>query len=468
VSRDRRHVSSSPADQASLPRIWSGLFDADHGLFDMHGRGARDAGDALLSVDGPYLTGGDEPPTVAYGAARLLVRVHGEPIGFVLVPLDGGRLDQRVVWDRIERELGAAVAPTLRRYEAGEEPDENVDAEVCDEGAPALPAWVAAGRAVPLSVVVCTRDRPVQLARCLAALARVEHDALEVVVVDNAPASDATARLVTLAAEGDPRIRYLREDRPGLSRARNRGLAEAQAAIVAFTDDDVRVDPLWPTALVRGFARDRAVTCVTGMVAGASLDLPAEQYFDERVSWSSNCERRTFEAAPGPGDSRLHPFAAGAFGTGANMAFRAAELRVIGGFDECLGAGSPAGGGEDLDAFLRVLLERGRIGYEPAALVWHEHRAAPGELDRQMYNYGKGLTAYLCKHALSRRSAGPMAGRVVPGLARLAGLSQRSRRAAQGTTAARRAPLWEVAGSLAGPWAYLRGRQGAAHPTRMS
>ena len=51
-------------------------------------------------------------------------------------------------------------------------------------------------------------------------------------------------------------MRYVREDRPGLSCARNRGLREARAGIVAFTDDDVRVDPLWVAALVRGFARD--------------------------------------------------------------------------------------------------------------------------------------------------------------------------------------------------------------------
>jgi GT2 family glycosyltransferase len=346
--------------------------------------------------------------------------------------------------------------------------DQSAAAKPRDPAGRADPDWVLAGRATPVTVVVCTRDRAEQLARCLDALRRLEHDDLEILIVDNAPADDATERLVTARAAADPRLRYVREERPGLSRARNRGLREARAGIVAFTDDDVLVDPLWAAALARGFARDPQVACVTGLVATASLGLPEERYFDARVSWASSCEQRVFSAVRTAGDSVLHPFAAGAFGTGANMAFRADVLRALGGFDECLGAGSPAAGGEDLDAFLRVLLEGFRLSFEPASLVWHEHRAAAGDLDRQMFDYGKGLTAYLFKHATSRRSAPGMAGRMVPGLVRFAGLTRGSRRATRGTATARRAPLWEVAGSLTGPLAYWRGRQVAARSTRMS
>jgi O-antigen biosynthesis protein len=441
MSRTRRHPL--PADPAPLLRIWSGVFDVD-------GAGC----------EGPAAP--EDGAEILFDAARLLVRVAGEPVGFVQVPLDDGLLDQRLVWDCVERELGTAIAHKL--HECGDATGEPPS----DGDAATVPWWVAGSRATPVSVIVCTRDRADMLERCLDALRSVEHDDFEIVVVDNAPSSDATECLVAGLAGADPRLRYVREDRPGLSCARNRGVAAARAELVAFTDDDVRVDPLWVAALVRGFQRDPQVACVTGLVAGASLGAAAEQYFDARVSWSSSCEQRFFEAARGAGDSRLHPYAAGAFGTGATMAFRASLLRDMGGFDECLGAGSPAGGGEDLDAFLRVLLEGGRISYEPAALAWHEHRAALEALDRQMYDYGKGLSAYLCKHALSRRSAARMAGRARRGAPRLVRLSGRSRRAARGTAVARSAPLWEVIGSFAGPWAYLHGRQVAARTTRMS
>jgi hypothetical protein len=150
------------------------------------------------------------------------------------------------------------------------------------------------------------------------------------------------------------------------------------------------------------------------------------------------------------------------------MAFRVAPLLELGGFDECLGAGSRAGGGEDLDAFLRVLLAARLVAYEPAAVAWHEHRTVAGALDRQMFAYGKGLTAYLFKHAISRRSAWPMARRALPGLARFAGLTGEAREAGSGSAMVRRAVLWEVAGSLVGPLAYWRGRQVAARAKRMS
>ena len=168
------------------------------------------------------------------------------------------------------------------------------------------------------------------------------------------------------------------------------------------------------------------------------------------------------------GDSPLHPFAAGAFGTGANMAFRAAALLEMGGFDECLGAGSPAGGGEDLDAFLRVLLDGRRIALRARRLVWHEHRAGADALHRQMFDYGKGFTAYLAKHAVSRRSAPVLARRLPAGMAGMVRLGGRFREATERSGADRRAPLWELAGFLAGPLAYWRLRQVVARATRMS
>lgn len=433
------------------PRVWTGLFDPDTGL---------------SGPDGAIFT---EPPLAADGtpfdAVRLLVRRCGEPAGFVCVPLIDGRLDHELLAERLACDLDVAIEHddvTLERRVAG------VTARPEATQSRGAPDWAAAGRATPVSVVVCTRNRTERLARCLGALRRLEHDDLEIVVVDNAPADDAAERLVTALAADDPRLRYVREDRAGLSCARNRGLREARAGIVAFTDDDVLVDPLWAAALVRGFARDPQVACVTGLVATATLGGTAERYFDARVSWAAHCRPRFFSVARGADDSPFHPFAAGAFGTGANMAFRTDLLREIRGFDERLGAGSPAGGGEDLDAFLRVLLTGRLIASEPAAVVWHEHRAGADALHRQMFDYGKGFTAFLAKHAVSRRAAPIMGRRLSSGAIGLVRLVGRFNQATQSSGAGRQAPLWEIAGFLAGPLAYWRGRQVGAGATRMS
>jgi GT2 family glycosyltransferase len=431
-----RHSAPAPVPTAAR-RIWSGLVDLD--------------GDDLPAE--PLLATSGAP----FDDARLLVRELGEPLGFVTLPLTDGRLDPTLFRQSVERTWAAAPRARLRTAGASLP----VASPTGDARAAIVP-WVAATRATPVSVVVCTRDRAAALARCLKALRAVEHDALEIVVVDSAPTGDDAAHLVADLQRRDRRLRYLREDRPGLSRARNRGARETTAELLAFTDDDVRVDPLWVAALVRGFQCRPDVGCVTGLVASASLELPGAQYFDARVSWAASCEQRLFDAARGPRDSRLHPYGAGAFGTGATMAFRAAALREIGGFDERLGAGSPAGGGEDLDAFVRVLLAGYRLSYEPAALAWHEHRVTQADLGRQMYAYGKGLSAYWFKHLVAPRSRRQVAARLLAAAARLALLARRSRVAADQAAVSRFVPACELGGLLVGPFAYLRGRRTAA------
>ncbi len=429
-----RHGAGS-IDGPRARRVWSGEFDV----------GDPDVSSgSLLASDG-----------AAFDEARLLVRVLGEPAGFMTVPLTDGRLDPELVWQGIEQDLAETVnehlriagAPALAKLRRG--------ASCAGVG---RPAWTSSARDTPVTVIVGTRDRSRDLERCLESLQGVEHDNLEILVVDNAPVDDSTARLVKRMASGDPRLRYVCEDRPGLSHARNRGAHEARGEILAFADDDVRVDPLWVAGLLRGFDRRQDVGCVTGIVASASLERAVEQYFDARVSWS-RCEHRLFAADRGPHDSWLHPYAAGAFGTGANVAFRATVLREIGGFDECLGPGTPVAAAEDLDVFVRVLLSGYRLSYEPGALVWHAHRGSEGDLDKQMYAYGKGLAAYLCKYAVSRRTGPDVAARSLFGVWHFTVLMRRSRMAAKQTIVGHHVLGPELLGLLVGPWAYLRSRQ---------
>jgi glycosyltransferase involved in cell wall biosynthesis len=370
--------------------------------------------------------------------ARILVRAGGTPLGFLELEAPGGRLD-----------LDAAVAAADAAYGAAA-------AEASAE-----PLW-ATSAPVKVSVVLCTRNRPAGAERTLESLLALRTEDLEIIVVDNAPTDDATQALVERIAQHVPHVRYVREERPGLSRARNRGLREATGEIIAFTDDDVTVDPLWINGFTRGFARRSDVACVTGLVATASLLHPAEQYFDRRVWWSSSCQPRLFSAQRAAGDSPLHPYTAGIFGTGANFAARVPVLRALGGFDECLGAGSPTRGGEDLDIFVRLLTAGYSLSYEPSALVWHEHRVDDASLRGQMYGYGLGLTAYITKYLLGRRSRAALLRRVPDGLRYAVGLLGRSRSAA-GDSALSQTGMTsiELRGMLAGPPAYLRARRRA-------
>ncbi len=397
-----------------------------------------------------------------YDKARLLVRMRGEPLGFVTIGLVGEPVTRSAVLQAVERELDTAVKVEVARqglpgWQSLEDfdPTENIPTEQASKQ----------GHSDSVSIVVCTRNRAHILPDCLDSLKRLEHDKLEFVVVDNAPSDSSTRRLIESTAGSDTRFCYVCETQPGLSQARNRGLAHATGRIVAYTDDDVRVDPLWVKGLLRGFGRRADVGCVTGMVASASLELPVEQYFDGRVGWSSSCEPGVYDARHGPIGKALHPYAAGAFGTGANFAVRAELLRQIGGFDECLGAGTSCQGGEDFDIFVRFILAGYALAYEPAALVWHEHRSGEEDLHRQMYGYGKSLSAYLFKYMSSRTTALDVLRRLPQGMRHLGVLGARSSRMGSQTGLAVGPVTAEIRGLIVGPFAYSRARH-AQDPER--
>jgi glycosyltransferase involved in cell wall biosynthesis len=372
----------------------------------------------------------------AFEVVRLLVRAAGTPVGFLQLPTPGGLIDSDVAITRARAEYG-----------------DRADAAISDA------AWTSA-TGPKVSVVLCTRDRAEGARRTIESVTALSYNDIEIIVIDNAPSDDSTASMVAKLAEHEPRIRYVREPRPGLSCARNRGITEATGDLIAFTDDDVLVDPLWIHGVVRGFNRRSDVACVTGLVASASLERPTEQYFDRRVWWSSNPLHQLHTKSPQAGDSVLHPYTAGKFGTGANFACRVDVLRRIGGFDQCLGAGSLTQGGEDLDIFVRLLRAGHALSYEPCALVWHEHRIDEESLRKQMYLYGLGLTAYITKYAVSRGSRGTIARRVVSGAGHVLLLSRRSQGASAEASLDNRLARAEFRGMLAGPFAYARARRG--------
>ncbi|MEU7902854.1 glycosyltransferase [Actinoplanes sp. NPDC049118] len=402
---------------------------------------------------------GDTGPTgvVPYAGEdtqRLLVRLHGEPIGYVTLKAASDPLE--VAW----RELHGAISDHLRS-EGISVADAPVATRVlaATDRCPDLP--VAAGG---VSVVVCTRNRAAMLASCLDRLGLIDYPDVEFIVVDNAPSDDSTLQLVREVQARDPRFRYELEERPGLSYARNRGLAAARGKYIAYTDDDVSVDPHWVHGIVKGFRRNRDVQCVTGLVCTAAITNDAEAYFDARTSsWSSRCAPQLFDLTPESRPNSLYPYSAGIFGTGASFAFVRDSLIEIGGFDEALGAGTATRGGEDLDIFVRVLRGGGSIAYEPSALVWHHHRADDKSLSDQMYGYGAGLTAYLTKLLLQRSTGFDVISRVPAGLIRI-GMIRRGtvKRMASPASRPKRMLSREFAGYLAGPILYARARRTAA------
>jgi GT2 family glycosyltransferase len=401
----------------------------------------------VLDLDYPGgVTGVNGPLRASHQEVSLLVRMHQAPIGYVRIPVrPQASLTERA---RVAAEADLAQAVQLHKRSDGEH-----DLETAARWA----SLAACPRHFPssgpgITVVVCTRDRTEKLRDCLSAMRRFSYEPLEILVVDNAPTTEATRDLVATLASTDLHIRYSCEPMPGLSRARNHGLGQARYDIVAFTDDDTLADPGWPIALAAGFASDAQTVCVTGLVVASALETSSEQYFAARYARSQALEPQQYDLSCHP--SRLYPYAAGIFGTGANFAVRRDVILRLGGFDPLLGAGSQGRGGEDLDMFLRVILAGGTITYLPSALVWHRHRTSAEDLREQIYSYGHGLGAYLAKH---RRNRGLQAALLAHGLGQVGrtilGLFRAALRSRLGMGATRYA-FTEMKGFVAGAWSY--------------
>jgi glycosyltransferase involved in cell wall biosynthesis len=324
------------------------------------------------------------------------------------------------------------------------------------------------------------------LAISLDSVRDLDYPDYEVVLVDNRrqiPRDDPLPGLV----EGREWVRVVREPRPGISAARNAGIAHSNGDVIAFTDDDVRTDRRWLRALGARFALNDNLGAVTGLILPAELESPAQVWFERYYGGFGG--ERSFEAltlepasskhsilrgarvlardSAGSHAKRFAIYGVGAYAAGANMAFRRSALEKIDYFDVALGAGTPSRGGEDLAALISVLWSGGSVGYEPAAFVHHRHRQEFDDLVFQLDGYGVGFTAMITslvwhdkRHLLSIAAQVPL---VVFRLsasvaARVAG-SKRFTKGTGSATYPRALMRSELRAYPRGPLAYLRSRK---------
>jgi GT2 family glycosyltransferase len=238
--------------------------------------------------------------------------------------------------------------------------------------------------AVRISVIVSTRNRAEQLPLCLEALVHQQDVAgYEVIVVDNASGDD-TKQVVEAIRRQSERVRYLYEEKLGLSAARNAGAAQARGEVVCFVDDDAIPSSRYLAEVLAAFENPQA-TCVGGKIVAAWPGGAAPAWFTPRYA------HVVAQTSFGETARRL---ARNEFPFGANIAFRKRVFQVLGGFDENLGKrGANNIWGEEIDLCHR-LQERGfSFFYNPRALVWHV--VGGGRATEQYFIesiFGKGIT----------------------------------------------------------------------------
>jgi glucosyl-dolichyl phosphate glucuronosyltransferase len=250
-----------------------------------------------------------------------------------------------------------------------------------------------------ISVIICTYNRAASL-RCTlescCALSVPDDASWELLVVDN-NSTDATQEVCAAFASRLP-LRTIMEPRQGKSHALNRGIREANGALLLFTDDDVDLAPNWLSAYHAAASRHSGATFFGGRVL-PRWDVPPPRWVVENQDWlliNVHVDRGDAEM----GITELMDADEPPFFVGANLAIRSTVFladKLF--FKEALG---PSGG--DLDAVINGrgeeieleerLLAGGHGGvYVPDAVVYHRH-AAHRQTERYVrkYYFGAGLT----------------------------------------------------------------------------
>lgn len=244
---------------------------------------------------------------------------------------------------------------------------------------------------VDVSIVVCTRNRSAALAATLESLREINvpDDLLvEVIFVDNG-SSDDTVGVMNSFRHPRIRSRIVLEDRPGLSRARNRGIAEARGAILLFTDDDVRFPESWLAGMTQPIRDGRADVVAGGVV----IPEPLHRGWMTPVhrSWMASTEQ-------------IDPVAPHRV-VGANMAVSKRVFSVVREFDPELGAGALGYGEETL--FTAQVRHAGFriVSSFDVALEHHfdEDRLSRDNYLRMARNMGRSQ-AYIRHHWQQRRT----------------------------------------------------------------
>jgi GT2 family glycosyltransferase len=246
------------------------------------------------------------------------------------------------------------------------------------------------------SIIIATHSRPASLIRLLESLApQIDSNRRDLLIAEN-----GTDHPLQLPA-GIVAHRHLHEPRPGKCRIQNHAILEATGEIVVLLDDDVIATPSYLDAVESFFDSHPEFAAMKGRILPVEdpddkvgpmsvyLDLPIVDH-GEQV-----CEVRGV--------------------LGANMGFRASALKAVGPFDERLGPGA-CGHEEETEMSARLKRAGFRIGYAPAALVYHE--VDPARADRERFitvSRERGR----CRMLHEDHSAYDVIGKNVIGLARL-------------------------------------------------
>jgi glycosyltransferase involved in cell wall biosynthesis len=218
-----------------------------------------------------------------------------------------------------------------------------------------------------VTVILCTYNRVGSLAAALESIGNsCDHASVqsEILIVDNNSTDDTRPFAESLCRQHPGRFRYLFEPNQGLSNARNAGIREARGEILAFTDDDVTVEPTWLENLTTGLNDEKWAGAGGRTLPRQLVPLPAWISSESPQDWGG-IVGGLFDLGDISGELAVAPY-------GANMAFRKAMFERYGMFRADLGrCGNQLISLEDMEFGRRLMAAGEHLRYEPSAIVYH-------------------------------------------------------------------------------------------------
>jgi O-antigen biosynthesis protein len=243
--------------------------------------------------------------------------------------------------------------------------------------------------AIPVSIVVVSRGRPAALARCLTGLSQLLYPCFEIIVV-------ADPSGIAAVSDWGTRIKRVPFDQANISAARNAGLTQAAGDVVAFVDDDAVPEPTWISHLIAPFALPEVIAA-GGRVLGRNGITPQWPDRDVRPDATSHLivtdpvQPTLLTGCPGLGIKT----------EGTNMAFRAADIRAIGGFDPAYRFYL-----DETDLNLRLAAKGTTTALVPQAVVHHGFAASARRREDRvpltLHEVGASLAVFARRHGVAR------------------------------------------------------------------
>lgn len=226
------------------------------------------------------------------------------------------------------------------------------------------------------TVVLCTHNHADRLARTLEDLRTLvtPKAAWELLIIDNGCRDETPQLLSSYQWPVNWSVRIVREDKLGLSNARNRGIQEAHGEYLIFIDDDETPDPDWLCAY------ERLIEAKSPDAFGSRIRVLFE---DDRPAWLQD-ELLGFLGELNRFDHTTKLTEPGTSFHGGNFGFRRAVIERAGNFDAMLGRkGTDNTGGEEVDFYRRLLSAGLNVWWAPDAVIYHRIQAT--KLSRQYF-----------------------------------------------------------------------------------